>query len=198
MPRRTLVVATSPDPGDELRERVLDHVGDDTEVVVVAPVSDVSFLQWLTNEEDRAREEASRRAREVAEALPAGVVEARVGDPDPLIAVEDALRSFPADELIVVTRPEQQATWLEQDALRAFDRFGLPVVHLVDDDTDGARRLHRAGAPSSERLTAVSHELAEGEGPKSFVLAHTAVLLTIAVLVAAVLAIVAVAYVLAG
>ena len=194
MPRRAIVVTTAPDPGDELRERVRDYLGDDAEVLVVAPLSDLSFMEWLANEEDRAREEAVRRAEQVAEAVPARVVEARVGDPDPLIAVEDALREFPADELIVVTRPAEEATWLERDALRAFERFGLRVVHLVDDDAGGARRLRQAG----ETVSTLEHELAEGKDVETWLVAHTMVLLAIGGAVLVVLAIVVLAYILAG
>ena len=58
--------------------------------------------------------------------------EAGVGDPDPVQAIEDALRTFPADEVLVVTRPEDDASWLEQDsAEEARERFGVPVTRLT-------------------------------------------------------------------
>ena len=105
-------------------------------MLVVAPASDISRLDWLTNAEDDARTEAAGRADELAEAAPTGDVESRVGDSDPLKAIEDALRSFPADELIVVTRPEEDAAWLEKgSAEAALNRFSLPVTHLVVDDS---------------------------------------------------------------
>jgi hypothetical protein len=48
-------------------------------------------------------------------------------------AIEDALRQFPAEEVIVVT-PDDEAGWLEQDsAEEASERFGVPVTHLVVD-----------------------------------------------------------------
>jgi hypothetical protein len=47
-------------------------------------------------------------------------------------AIEDALRQFPAEEVIVVTRPDDEAGWLEQDsAEEASERFGALVTHLV-------------------------------------------------------------------
>ncbi|MGH3011251.1 MAG: hypothetical protein ACRDMY_05315 [Gaiellaceae bacterium] len=59
-------------------------------------------------------------------------VEAEVGDTDPLQAIEDALRTFPADELIVATPPADDAGWLEEaTAKEMFGRFELPVTHLV-------------------------------------------------------------------
>ena len=70
-------------------------------------------LQWLANDEDAAREKAERVASDAAESLPGRVVDARAGDSDPVTAVEDALRTFAADEIVVVTRPDEQASWLE-------------------------------------------------------------------------------------
>ena len=62
-----------------------------------------SRLQWLTNAEDDARAEAERTAEQVAQATAgeAEHVEAEAGDSDPLLAVEDALRTFAADEIVV-------------------------------------------------------------------------------------------------
>ena len=47
-------------------------------------------------------------------------------------AVEDALREWPADEVLVVTPPDEKATWLEEGAgEEARRRFGVPVVELT-------------------------------------------------------------------
>jgi hypothetical protein len=139
--RRLLVVTTTPVEGDLLRRRVREHSGErDAEVRVVAPASDVSPLQWLASDEDAARESAAevaeRSAREVAPE--ARVTEAEVGDVDPIQAIEDALREFPADELIIATRPGDKAQWLEEDAgAEALERFDLPVTRLVVDSAGG-------------------------------------------------------------
>lgn len=135
MARRLLVVATAPVDEETVRGEVRRHSGDDAaEVRVVAPAAELSPLQWLANEEDDARMQAERRARQAAAAAEpeAAHVEATVGDPDPVQAIEDMLRDFPADELIVVTRREDEATFLEKDAgTEALERFGLPVTHLA-------------------------------------------------------------------
>jgi hypothetical protein len=129
-----LVVATVPVDGDVLRDRVQEHAGEDAEVRIVAPASDLSPLQWLATDEDEAREEAAEIAEEAERAVQreAGVVETEVGDADPVQAIEDALRQFPAEEVLVVTRPGDKAGWLEEDAAaEASERFGIPVTHLV-------------------------------------------------------------------
>ena len=134
--KRLLVVATAPFEESLLRDRLREHAGPDAEVRVVAPASDLSPLQWLASDEDEARGEAADIARsaERAAAPEAGRVEAEIGDTDPVQAIEDALRQFPADEVLVVTRPGEDAGWLEQDtAEEASERFGVPVTHLVVD-----------------------------------------------------------------
>jgi hypothetical protein len=132
VPRRLLVVATASVPGAALRASVRAHAGEDAELLVVAPASDISRLDWLTNADDDARTQAAGRADELAEAAPTDDVESRVGDSDPVKAIEDALRTFPADELIVVMLPDEDAAWLEKGSGEtALDRFSLPVTHLV-------------------------------------------------------------------
>jgi hypothetical protein len=174
MPRRLLVVVTAPHPEDELLEHLPAHADDDVEVLVVAPPSDLSFLQWLADDEDEARALAERRARKAAEAesLGARVVGLRVGDPDPLTAIEDALRTFPADEVVLVTRPEDSATWLERDATSAtLDRLGVPVTHLVDDDPDRplaghlARTRRRPAQSAETDVEEFAREIARGRNP---------------------------------
>jgi len=88
----------------------------------------------LTNAEDDARADAAERADELAEAAPTDDVESRVGDSDPVKAIEDALRTFAADELVVVTLADEDAGWLEKgSAEAALNHFSLPVTHLVVD-----------------------------------------------------------------
>jgi hypothetical protein len=132
--KRLLVVATAPIDDSLLRDRLREHAGPDAEVRVVAPASDLSPLEWLASDEDEARGEAAEIARSVEKAAQpeARRVEAAVGDSDPVQAIEDALRLFPADEVLVVARPGDEASWLEQDvAADASERFGVPVTHLV-------------------------------------------------------------------
>ena len=43
-------------------------------------------------------------------------IEARgqIGDSDPLLAIEDGIRIFAPDELIISTHPEGRSNWLER------------------------------------------------------------------------------------
>ncbi len=131
-----LVVTTAPLERAALRDEVRRHLrGEDARIRVVAPASKMSPLEWLVSDEDEAREEAEERAVRATEAVDeVAPVDARVGDPDPLIAMEDALATFPADEILVVTQRGADESWLEKDAARAaFERFALPVTHVVAD-----------------------------------------------------------------
>ncbi len=125
-----LVVTTTVAEESEIR----DAVAGADEVRIVAPAAKVSRLAWLTGAEDDARAEADRAAQSVAEAV-IGEAEVEV-DPtsqntDAAQDVDDALRTFHPDEVIVVTRGGEQSTWLEDDALRkAVEDAGVPVRHL--------------------------------------------------------------------
>jgi hypothetical protein len=140
---RNVLVVTTVAPDEAKLARTLRDLlgGEETIVRVVAPATKLSWLQWLTNAEDEARSEAREAAERTAEALD-GDAQVRIDrasqDSDAAQAVEDAVRDFPADEIVVLTRPDEDASWLEQDALReAFDRFGVPVRHVELPDQRG-------------------------------------------------------------
>jgi hypothetical protein len=135
MPRRVIVVPTASISDEVLQTVVWAHAGQDAEIHVVAPASGISRLDWLTNAEDDARGDALELAENTAEATPTDNVDAAVGDSDPIQAIEDALRTFPADEVIIITRPDESASWLETGAgEEAQRRFSVPVTHLIARD----------------------------------------------------------------
>jgi hypothetical protein len=133
--RKLLVVATAEIAGESIQEEIRRHTGgEEVDVRVVAPAAELSPLQWLANEEDDARARAEQRAEEMAAAADSEAthVEASVGDTDPVQAIEDMLRDFPAEEIILVTHRDEEESFLEEDAEEgALDRFGLPVTHLT-------------------------------------------------------------------
>jgi GABA permease len=55
-----------------------------------------------------------------------------VGDMVPLAAIEDALRTFPADMIVISTHPVARSHWLKKDLVEsARKKFARPVVHVV-------------------------------------------------------------------
>jgi hypothetical protein len=55
-------------------------------------------------------------------------VEGLVGDPDPLVAVQDTLAREPFDEVIVSTLPARVSHWLRRDLPSRVEQLGLPVT----------------------------------------------------------------------
>jgi hypothetical protein len=124
-PRNVLLVALEPVSEDQLREAIENRKKSaDVTVHVVAPASNIGTLQWLAGAEDDARAEAEELADQTAHAVEADV-ETEVGDRDPLLAVEDALVDFPADEILVAGHTDAKS----EAELR---RFGLPISRVGD------------------------------------------------------------------
>ena len=93
-------------------------------------------VKHWTNEEDDARAAAQQRLENLLGRLRAEGLEAGgdIGDADPVQAMEDALRLFPANEVIISTHPPGRSNWLEREVVeRATERFDLPVTHVVVD-----------------------------------------------------------------
>jgi hypothetical protein len=134
-PRRILVVANETVAGSALREEILHRSRGDTEVLVVCPALNSRIRHW-TSDEDRARERAQERLDASLGALAAAGLDARgqVGDDDPLQAIDDALRTFGADEIIISTHPPGRSNWLERDLVgRAREGYECPITHVVVD-----------------------------------------------------------------
>lgn len=130
MTKRALVVTTVQAEESSLRKAIPDA----DEIRVVAPAADVSFLQWLTNDEDDARREADEAAERVASAAGGGNTKVEIdrtsATTDAVQGIRDALRDFPADEIVVLTPPGDDSTWLEDETVRAaLDAHGIPVSH---------------------------------------------------------------------
>ncbi|HLY94511.1 MAG TPA: universal stress protein [Gaiellaceae bacterium] len=134
--RRILVVANETVGGRPLREEVAKRAqGSSAEILVVAPALNSPVKHWVSDE-DGARAAAQQRVdASVARLAESGVsVRGEVGDAEPLQAIEDALRTFGADEIVLSTHPEGRSNWLEQGLVEeARRRFALPITHVVVD-----------------------------------------------------------------
>jgi hypothetical protein len=134
--RRILVIANETVAGERLRDAIRRAAADGpAEVLVVSPALNSPLRHWASDE-DSARERAQERLdASLARVREAGI-EARgeVGDSDPLQAIEDALRTFGADEIVISTHPEGRSNWLERGVVSgARQRFAVPITHVVVD-----------------------------------------------------------------
>ena len=134
--RRILVVANETVGGEMLRQMILSKAeGADEQVLVVVPALNSPLRHWASDE-DSARAAAAERLEQSLLRLKQAGVEAsgEVGDGDPLQAMEDALRTFGADEIVISTHPEGKSHWLERGVVeKARERFVVPITHVVTD-----------------------------------------------------------------
>jgi len=134
--RRILVVANETVRGEALRTVIGERAaGYRSDVLVVVPALNARLRHW-TSDEDGARAAAEERMRALLAELGRSGVAARgeVGDSDPLQALEDGVRKFGPDEIIISTHPEGRSHWLESGVVtRARERFAVPITHVVVD-----------------------------------------------------------------
>jgi hypothetical protein len=133
---RILVIANETVGGTPLLERLSELASrHDSRVHVVSPALNSPLRHWASDE-DPAREAAGRRLEASLGRLREAGIEAdgEVGDGDPLQAIEDALRTFGADEIVISTHPEGRSNWLERGVVTgAQERFAVPIHHVVVD-----------------------------------------------------------------
>lgn len=135
-PRRVLVVANETVAGKALQGEIRHRAGRDrAEVIVVCPALNTRIRHW-TSDDDRARDDAQGRLDASLGALADSGIRAtgQIGDSDPLQALEDGLRNYKPDEVIISTHPPGRSNWLERDLIEtARDRFDVPISHVVVD-----------------------------------------------------------------
>jgi hypothetical protein len=130
--RNVLVVSTVEHAEEALRKQV----GDADRIKVVVPVVRQGVLDWLANDQ-RAFSHAERVAERTAEQLPGETVEAVAGEAKVELAIRDALATFPADEIVVAVRPEDEEGLVESRATADISTLsveGVPVRLVVISD----------------------------------------------------------------
>ena len=109
----------------------------ESEVKVIVPALAASRLGHLTHDVDGAIADARQRLESSLAAMSAAGIDAtgQVGDHhDPNAAIEDALATFAADEVVISTHPPERSRWLESGVVeRARRDIPLPVTHVIVD-----------------------------------------------------------------
>jgi hypothetical protein len=130
--RHVIVVANEPLAGEELDAHIRGVHGATVELDILAPIL-VSRTHLAYTDIDHGLHEARERlAHSLEWARERGfLARGEVGDPSPTTALEDALRDFGADEVIVVTCNSEPARRQEQTELeRLREELDVPVVQV--------------------------------------------------------------------
>jgi hypothetical protein len=112
-----------------------------------------------------------------------------VMDPDPYLAVQDAIRIYAPDEIIISTHPYPRSGWLRRDLVERISGYSkLPVEHVIVDlrtepvthvlvvanETVGGRRLvetlRKYASESPHRFTVIAPQA--GKDPLAAASAH--------------------------
>lgn len=134
---RLLVVANETVEGKALLDEIAERCRNRTsEILVITPALAASRAAHWASDVDEAIELARQRMELSLIAIGELGLKAKgeIGDADPNLAIEDALRVFPADEIVISTHPPDRSRWLERGVVdRAREQIDLPISHVVVD-----------------------------------------------------------------
>lgn len=139
---RVLVVANRTLHGEALRAEVRRAAADGAELSVVAPILS-SRAHYIASDVDRELEDAHRRLDAALAWAKAEGIDAtgKVGDPYvAFAAIEDELRAFGADRVIISTLPPGRSNWLEAGIVeRLREELDIPITHVIVDSELASR-----------------------------------------------------------
>ncbi len=133
--QKILALVSEPVSGEALR-LALDDGAEDAEVLVVAPALN-SRTRFLFSDPDPAIERSEAVVEETVERMVEEGVDAAgdTGESDPVLAVEDALATYPADAIVLFTHASGERNWLEEGVVdEVKQRVDVPVHHMVVED----------------------------------------------------------------
>jgi hypothetical protein len=131
--KRILALVSEPVSGAALKKAVNGERAAGAEVLVIAPALNTRTRFWLSDP-DPAIERAEDVQEETVERMDEEGIDAvgDTGESDPLLAIRDALTTFPADEIVLFTHAGGERNWLEEGLVdQVKERFDGPVQHLV-------------------------------------------------------------------
>ena len=127
---------------DELPTEVLSELEAADEVFVVTPTL-VSRIGWITSDTDQGHHEADERLEAIIgqlETSGASVSGGAVGDDTPMTVVEDYVRRFQPDRILLALRSDEHSGWQEPNLVeRIASETGLPLTVFAIDAEGRAR-----------------------------------------------------------
>lgn len=133
MAKRILALVAEPIDDAALRSALGGDDLEGSEVLVVAPALN-SKRRFIMADADPAIERAEAVQQETVERLDEGGIDAagKTGESDPLLALQDALVTFEADEIVLFTHSGGKRNFLEEGLVEeATERFDAPVRHMI-------------------------------------------------------------------
>ena len=130
---KILALVSEPISGEVLKTAVGGEEAEEAEVLVVAPALNDSKIRFWASDPDGSIGRAEEVAEESVERMDEEGIDAAgdTGESDPLLALQDALATFEADEIVLCTRPGGELNWLEDGIVEeARARFDRPVRHV--------------------------------------------------------------------
>ena len=127
--KKIIALVSEPISGEALKSAVGRGAAETAEVLVVAPALNSKF-KFLTSDPDEAIARAEAVQQETVERLDEEGIDAAgdTGEADPMVAIEDALQTFPADRIVIFSHPEDERAYREEELDEAGRRFGVPVT----------------------------------------------------------------------
>jgi hypothetical protein len=151
-PVRILVVATDELAGPELIEEFRHRLRKvEAEVMVIAPAVEKTAFHHALGDVDTAIMEAGQRLEASLDELRRAGIPAlgEIGDSDPIVAAEDALRVFFADEVLIVAHADDQARWFEDGLFERAKQELRPAVRMLSIWHEEGEPPHLAGIEES-------------------------------------------------
>ena len=133
MAKKIIALVTEPVSGQALKSAVGAGTAEEAEVLVVAPALN-SKIKVLTSDPDDAIARAEAVQEETVERMDEEGIDAAgdTGESDPLLALQDALATYDADEIVLFMHGAGGRNWQEEGVVdEARERFGRPVTQLV-------------------------------------------------------------------
>ena len=99
-------------------------------------------LHKVVDPEDQSQNEAETTielALPLLEEAVGGPVDAMIGVPEPLAAIQDAVNLHGFDEIIISTLPSKVSKWLKLDLPHKAAGLGLPVTTVTARSREGAQ-----------------------------------------------------------
>jgi GABA permease len=141
---RLLVISNATLTGAELFREIRERADEsETEVLIVAPALTSRLHYWMSDFDDGVANAQARLERSLEHCAAAGITaHGQLGDAHPLQAIDDAMRVFQPDEIIIATHPAGRSNWLEREVVAdARRKYRVPIVHVEVDSAHNDARV---------------------------------------------------------